>query len=59
MESLQGQVSMLDVNLLDHTEARIQNLLQKMDQVKEKSSEAEEGDKDSKVSTIAVSTLTY
>ncbi|XP_071812482.1 dynactin subunit 2-like [Apostichopus japonicus] len=52
VESLQGQVSMLDVNLLDHTEARIQNLLQKMDQIKEKSSEAEEGDKDSKISLL-------
>lgn len=51
VESLQGQVSMLDVNMLDHTEARIQNLIQKMDQVKEKSAagEAKDGDKDTKV----------
>lgn len=54
VESLQGQVSMLDVNMLDHTEARIQNLIQKMDQVKEKSAagEAKDGDKDTKISEL-------
>lgn len=52
VETLQSQVSMLDVNLLDHTEARITNLLLKMDQVKEKSAEAGEVDKESKISEL-------
>ena len=53
MSQLQGQLSLLDPAQLDHADARIQGLLQHLNQVKEKKKTAEDAGKESKVSEDA------
>ena len=49
MSQLQTQMNLLDPVQVDHVDARIQSLLQHLNQVKEKKKTAEEAGKESKV----------
>lgn len=52
VSQLQARVAVLDVGQVDHMEARIQGLLQRLDQVSEKKSAVEDAGKESKVSAL-------
>ncbi|XP_030846061.1 dynactin subunit 2 [Strongylocentrotus purpuratus] len=52
VSQLQARVAILDVGQVDHIEARIQGLLQRLDQVSEKKSAVEDAGKDSKISAL-------
>ncbi|XP_041479024.1 dynactin subunit 2-like [Lytechinus variegatus] len=52
VSQLQAKVAILDIGQVDHIEARIQGLLQRLDQVSEKKSAVEDAGKDSKISAL-------
>ena len=49
VEQLQAQTSLLDPIQLDHVDARMQNMLQRLNQIKDKTKAVEEANKESKV----------
>ncbi|XP_071488252.1 dynactin subunit 2-like [Diadema antillarum] len=52
VSQLQARMSLLDPGQLDHMEARIQGLIQRLDQVSEKKSAVEDAGKESKISAL-------